>query len=174
MAEQTLQQKIQRWALGKTSLKNIKGYSEEDLYAIAQTAYFYMMQGKLPQARTLFEGLVAIDPRQEYYYRALGLVCQRMGETERALKQFTYALRINPQSVPALINKAEIHIAQIQYAEAVIELEKASTLPSHDERLKTKALTLLQHCKRLQFQRSSLKQSPAFVALGNHSRGESP
>jgi len=40
------------WAAGKVSLKDIKGYSDDELYAIAHTAYFFLMQGKNQEAKT--------------------------------------------------------------------------------------------------------------------------
>ena len=66
-----IQQQLPRWAAGKVTLKELKGYTDDELYAIAHTAYFFVMQGKNQEAKTLFEGLVAIDPRNDYYYLSL-------------------------------------------------------------------------------------------------------
>ena len=57
------------WAEGKTTLKDIKGYTDHELYAIAHMAYFYLNQGKTEEAKTLFEGLVALDPKNGYCYQ---------------------------------------------------------------------------------------------------------
>ena len=96
---------------GKTTLKDIKGYTDHELYAIAHMAYFYLNQGKTEEAKTLFEGLVALDPKNGYYYRALGVIFYKLGDTERALRQFGYAIRVTPQRPHAYVNRAEVNIA---------------------------------------------------------------
>ena len=82
--EAQLQTMITRWASGELTLKEIKGYTDDELYAIAHQGYFFLMQGKNAEARTIFEGLVAIDPRNDYYYRALGVITQ-VGRTKAGI-----------------------------------------------------------------------------------------
>src|SRR5512145_1592929 len=84
---------VVQWSQGKVSLKQIVGLSEEELYAISSQGYLLFLQGKTESARVIFEGLVAIDPRNPYYYRALGAIYWRLKEPARAIKQFTYAIR---------------------------------------------------------------------------------
>ena len=62
------------WSQGRVSLKEIVGLSPEELYAIANQGYLFFLQGKIQPAQVIFEGLVAIDPRNAYYYRALGAI----------------------------------------------------------------------------------------------------
>lgn len=116
---------LPRWAAGQLTLKDIKGYSDDELYAIAHTGYFFLMQGKNEEARTLFEGLVAIDPRNDYYYRALGVIFHKLGDEERAMKQFGYAIRVNPRSPAAYINRAEVLLSLEKKSEAAQDLKKA-------------------------------------------------
>src|SRR5256885_17160762 len=68
----TLAAKLQRWADGKGTLKDVRGYSDEELYAVAKTAYFFYYQGRLNEARVLFQGLYAINPLDPYFAKALG------------------------------------------------------------------------------------------------------
>ena len=60
--EARLLMQLQKWADGKATLKDVRGYSDEELYAIAKTAYFFYYQGRLDEARTLFQGLYAVNP----------------------------------------------------------------------------------------------------------------
>src|SRR3954463_4223708 len=90
---------MQQGAQGRVSLKQIVGLSEEELYAIASQGYYLFLQGKAEPARVLFEGLVAIDPRNAYYYRALGAIYWRLKEAQKALRQFTYAIRVAPADI---------------------------------------------------------------------------
>lgn len=119
---------LTRWAAGKITLKELKGYTDDELYAIAHTGYFFLMQGKNAEAKTLFEGLVAIDPRNDYYYRALGVIFHKLGDTERAIKQFTYAITVNARAAPSYVNRAEVYLSLNRNAEAAGDLRKALEL----------------------------------------------
>ena len=116
---------VQRWANGEQTLMQLKGYSEEELYSIAQQGYTLFLNGKIKDARTIFEGLVAIDPRNDYYYRALGVVYHRLGDAERALRQFDHAITVAPRSAAAYVNRAEVHISRRDYARALADLASA-------------------------------------------------
>ena len=81
---------IEQWSRGEITLKDIKGYTDEELYAIASQGYFFFLQGKIEPARIIFEGLVAIDPKNAYYYRGLGVIYFQLKNLEKALRQFSY------------------------------------------------------------------------------------
>ena len=110
-SQKPLEEVLPQWAEGKATLKDIKGYTEHELYAIAHMSYFYLNQGKVDEAKTLFEGLVALDPMNGYYYRALGVIFYKLGESERALRQFGYAIRVAPKTPHAYVNRAEVNLA---------------------------------------------------------------
>lgn len=142
--EISIAESLSAWAQGKLTLREIRGYSEEDLYAISHVGYFFLMQGKDREARTLFEGLVAIDPRNDYYYRALGVIFQKLGENDRAIKQFSYAIRINSDSPYAYVNRAEIYLSIRSFDNAEIDLRDAlERMGRSDEQLSKKAWALL-------------------------------
>jgi len=138
-----LPQILPKWAAGQVTLKDIKGYTDDELYAIAHTAYFFLMQGKNEEAKTLFEGLVAIDPRSAYYRRALGVIFHKMGDADRALKQFSSAIQVAPKSAAAYVNRAEVYITLGRREEAKGDLRAALDCISDREvplRRKTGAL----------------------------------
>jgi Flp pilus assembly protein TadD len=140
---------LPRWAQGQVTLKDIKGYTDDELYAIAHTGYFFLMQGKNEEARTLFEGLVAIDPRNDYYYRALGVIFHKLGDAERALRQFGYAIRVAPRSPHAYVNRAEVAISTGKLADAISDLQRAAGLCApKEERLLRKIRALLAVVRR--------------------------
>ena len=132
------------WAAGRVSLKEIKGYSDDELFAIAHTAYFFLMQGKNQEAKTLFQGLAVIDPRNDYYYRALGVIHHKLGDATRAVEQFGYAIKRNPRSAAAYVNRAEVYISVKQFNEAAKDLQRALQVVTAKEpqlMRKVKALT---------------------------------
>lgn len=134
---------VKRWAKGEATLMELKGYTAEELYFIAQHGYTLFLNGKIQDAQTVFEGLVAIDPRSDYYYRALGVVYHRRGDAERAIRQFSNALKVAPGSVAAYVNRAEVHISRRDYGAALDDLDRGIRLaPSLDEPIVRKARAL--------------------------------
>ena len=50
-ADRALTARLQRWADGKTTLKDVRGYTDEELFSIARTGYFFYYQGKIAEWR---------------------------------------------------------------------------------------------------------------------------
>ncbi len=140
-----LQKLVTQWSQGKVTLKQIVGLSEEELYAIANQGYFLFLQGKTEPARVLFEGLVAVDPKNAYYYRALGAIYWRLREPQKALKQFTYAIRVSPRDMSSYVNRAEVYVAQKQWKSAKDDLRAAmKSAGPNDDALLRKAHAMMQ------------------------------
>lgn len=140
-----LQQLVAQWSQGRTTLKQIVGLSDEELYAVASQGYFLFLQGKTEAARVVFEGLVALDPKNAYYYRALGAIYWRLDEPAKALKQLGYAIRVAPKEVSSYVNRAEVYVAQGQFELAREDLSAAmSAAGSFDRPLVSKARAMLQ------------------------------
>lgn len=139
-----LLQLVEAWGQGRTSLKTIVGLGDDELYAIANQAYHLFVQGKNEPARVLFEGLVAIEPRNAYYYRALGAIYWRVKEPQLAIRQFTYAIRVSPREISSYVNRAEVYVAQKQYQLAASDLRFAlSTATAAERPLTNKARAML-------------------------------
>lgn len=134
---------VQSWARGEATLQQLKGYSEDELYFIAQQGYTLFLNGKVKDAQVIFEGLVAVDPRNDYYYRALGVVYHRLGDAERALRQFNHAITVAPKSPAAYVNRAEVHISRRDFAQALEDLAAAVRVsPDLSAPIARKALAL--------------------------------
>src|SRR5688500_3365150 len=87
---------LQRWADGKTTLKEVRGYSDDQLYAFSHTAYLMYCQGRLEEARVMFQGLYAIDPSSAYFARCLAWVEYSSGNNQGALSAFEIAAKLSP------------------------------------------------------------------------------
>jgi predicted Zn-dependent protease len=143
--QQRLLALAEQWAQGRTSLKQIVGLQDAELYAIASQGYYLFLQGKSEPARVLFEGLVAIDPRNAYYYRALGAIYWRLKEPHKAVRQFTYAIRVAPREISSYINRAEVYVAQQQFKLAQADIRFAlNNAQPHEAPLANKARAMLQ------------------------------
>ncbi len=144
----TQEQKLQRWADGKGSLKEVRGYSDDELYSIARVAYFYFYQGKIDEARTLFQGLYAINPSDVYFAKALGVVEMAAGNAQGALSAYEVALKIAPQDAAAMVGRAECKIAMGQRSQAVEDLRRAFAFVGADEAQKDKISGMLRSLTR--------------------------
>ena len=99
----------------------------------------------MEEAKTIFEGLVAIDPRNAYYYRALGSIYWREKNSQKALKQLAYAIRTSPNDLSNYINRAEILVSNKQFEDARSDLKFIlNNANKGDEPILKKAKAILQ------------------------------
>ncbi len=141
-------QKLQRWADGKTTLKDVRGYTDEELYSLARVGYFFFYQGRIAEARTLFQGLYAVNPLDPYFAKALGVVEMAAGNPTGSIAAYDIALRIAPEDPGAYAGRAEVKISMGQKTQAMDDLRKASQFAGEDEALKAKVSALLQSLSR--------------------------
>jgi type III secretion system low calcium response chaperone LcrH/SycD len=134
---------LQKWADGKATLKDVRGYTDEELFSIARTAYYFFYQGKLNEARTLFQGLYAVNPLDSYVARALGVVEHAAGNPQGALAAYDVALKISPQDSAAYVGRAEVKVTMGQKAQAIDDLKRAQQLCRDNPDLKAKISAML-------------------------------
>jgi len=134
---------LQKWADGKATLKDVRGYSEDELYAVAKTAYFFYHQGRLKEARTLFQGLYAVDPLNAYFAKALGVVELASGNSQGALSAFDVAIKLDPEDPGGYVGRAEIRISLGQRNQAAEDLRRALQLGG-DQAINVKASSMLE------------------------------
>jgi len=134
---------LQRWADGKATLKDVRGYSEEELYAVAKTAYFFYYQGRINEARTLFQGLYAINPLDPYFAKALGVVELAAGNATGALAAYDVAIKLAPSDPSAYVGRAEVRLWQGQKALAIEDLRRADGVAQVDDAQKPKISAML-------------------------------
>ena len=134
---------IQRWADGKATLRDVRGYSDEELYAIAKTAYFFFYQGRVNEARTLFQGLYAINPADAYFAKALGVVEMAAGNPQGALAAYDVALKLAANDAAAYVGRAEVKLALGQKSQAAEDLRRAAQLAKEDDPVHVKASAML-------------------------------
>ena len=133
---------VQKWAEGRATLKEVRGYSDEELYAVARTAYAFFHQGKVAEARTLFQGLFAVSPKDPYFAKALAVVEYASGNADGSIAAYDVALKLDGQDLAAYLGRAEVLLATGQRSRAVEDLKRALACQG-DERQKTKAKALL-------------------------------
>ncbi len=124
MSDAGLAQRLQKWADGKATLKEVRGYTDEELYSIARTGYFFFYQGKLNEARTVFQGLYAINPLDAYFAKALGVVEMAAGNPAGAVAAYDVALKLAPTDPQAWLGRAEVKLLQGLKQQALEDLRR--------------------------------------------------
>lgn len=146
--DQKLVQQLQKWADGKATLKDVRGYTDEQLYSIARTAYTYYYQGKLEEARTIFQGLYAVNPLDSYFAKALGVVEYAAGNPTGAISAYDIAIKLKPEDAGAYVGRAEVKLAMGQKASAIEDLRRASQIVDTKDPLEPKVSAMLQALTR--------------------------
>jgi predicted Zn-dependent protease len=111
-------------------------WTREEIYHVADRAYRLYREGRLRDARILFEGLIAIDPENTYCPKALAAICMGLQQYAGALRHLDTVLARDPFDPQALAGRCEALIAMRDLATARLALESLSALPAHvrDER----------------------------------------
>ncbi|QRO00418.1 SycD/LcrH family type III secretion system chaperone [Archangium violaceum] len=142
--EAKLQAMMQRWADGKATLRDVRGYTDDELYAIAKTAYFFYYQGRVNEARTLFQGLYAVNPADAYFAKALGVVEMAAGNPQGALAAYDVALKLAANDAAAYVGRAEVKLAMGQKPQAAEDLRRAAQLTNDGDPVHAKASAMLE------------------------------
>ncbi len=147
-ADPALLQRLQRWADGRGTLKEVRGYTDAQLHAVARMAYFFYAQGKLEEARTLFQGLYAVDPTEATYARALAVLELASGNAPGALQAYDVALKVAPDDPLSLVGRAEVRLTQGQRQGALEDLRRAELVADDGSAVRRKASALLRSLSR--------------------------
>lgn len=128
-------------------LARARGYEPEDLMAVAEIAWHYLMSGGLKLALTLYEGLTAVAPEEPYFALALGLVHDRMNDPRQAQDWYQRASRLDPGDGRPDINRAELYLEAGDRAKALQLMARGAEKARRrgDDVLATKAEALLAH-----------------------------
>lgn len=102
--------------------------SNEEFTEMGRIGAMYYQQGNLEKARTIFEGLVELDPDSPDARSALGAVFTLQKEDDSALPHLKKAVELDPNGIAPYVNLAEIFIRQQRIEDAVANLRKAIEL----------------------------------------------
>lgn len=92
------------------------------------TGYQLFEQGRLDDARDLFEGLSLLDPENAYIHGILGTICQKQGDDDVALLYYAVALDLFPDNIDILVNRGELLLKRGMFEDAAQDLRAAIAL----------------------------------------------
>lgn len=104
------------------------GVTEQEFREMGRIGGMYYNRGDLGKARTVFEGLVAMDPNSSDAHAALGALLTRTLENDLAMAHLNRAIELNDRQIAAYVNRAEVCLRQQQGEAAVADLKRAIEL----------------------------------------------
>ncbi|HKR13370.1 MAG TPA: hypothetical protein VJT15_15005 [Pyrinomonadaceae bacterium] len=104
------------------------GVTEQEFREMGRIGGMYYNRGDLGKARTVFEGLVAMDPNSSDAHAALGALLTRTLENDLAMAHLNRAIELNDRQIAAYVNRAEVRLRQQQGEAAVADLKRAIEL----------------------------------------------
>lgn len=106
--------------------------SKQEFMEMGRIGAMYYQQGNLDKARTIFEGLVELDPDSADAHSALGALLTLKQEDEQAIEHLKAAVALSPRQIAPYVNLGEIFIRQQRLEEAVENLKKAIELDPNE------------------------------------------
>ncbi|NOT48440.1 MAG: hypothetical protein HOP17_11915 [Acidobacteria bacterium] len=123
--EQYFADRLEKVATGQATIAQAAGITKDALYKIAERAYQLLNQGKLVEAKQIYEGLVAADPFDSVFHCHLGAVLWRSVEVDRAFEEYDAAVRYNFANTDALAGRGELLVARGEIEKGIDDLSRA-------------------------------------------------
>ncbi|MFT3707186.1 MAG: tetratricopeptide repeat protein [Archangium sp.] len=128
---------------GKMNLRDFHGINGPEMLQMALIGFRMYEQGKYAEAKTIFGGLITLEPTEAYYHTALGAVFLAEEELELARRYFDTAIGLNPKEVAPYVNRGEVNLREGKILEAAEDFAKAVELdPKYEDPLTQRARVL--------------------------------
>ena len=111
-----IQESLEAFLMGDITLAQLEGVTADEMYAIADIGYDLYEEGKLGEARTIFEGLSAYNPWDPYFHSVLGSILQHQGDCRRAIDRYKKAVELFPEDVSSWTNLGEAMLSLLAEA----------------------------------------------------------
>jgi Flp pilus assembly protein TadD len=113
---------------GRVSLSQMFGLAKQEIEAIAALGFQLYEQGKVEDAESIFNGLVALDSHVYYGYAGLGALALAEEKLEEATRWLSRAAELSPEDPTVHANLGEALLRQARVEEAAAEFQTALTL----------------------------------------------
>jgi Flp pilus assembly protein TadD len=113
---------------GAGNLREKLKVTREEFAEMGRMGAMFYEQGNLEKARTIFEGLVELDPFSAAAHSALGALFTRTESFDDALMHLDRAVELDPEQIAPYVNRAEVFIKRGQADDAVANLKRAISL----------------------------------------------
>jgi len=118
------QRAIERFVAGELTFAELEGFSSAQAEEIASLGHQLYGQGALEDARTLFEGLAAINHHDPYPQQLLGAIADKQGRWEDAMAHYRRCLELSPGNQLARMRLGLLQLHHGEPEEGVSELSE--------------------------------------------------
>jgi len=135
---------LKRFVAGDLTWAELVGITPLAYASMAMVGRQLYHEGKLVEARTVFDALSRANPRDPYAWTGLGAACQLLDEPEEARAAYDRALALDPHAAAAQLNRAELLLSTGAIEPARGELEAVAQREPVGTELGDRARGLLQ------------------------------
>ncbi len=120
--------KLDKFRRGELKFVQIFNIDAKQMAGLLTVGHNFFSQGRLEEARCIFEGLAILDPKTPYVHSILGVIHQRMQEYDKAILRFNRVLQLFPDDISTLTNRGETCLRLGKLDEGARDLKKAAAL----------------------------------------------
>ena len=102
--------RVERWLKGEITLQQLTVISGPEMLQMAIIGFRMYEQGRNPDAKMIFEGLVMLDPKESYFLTALGAVHLAEEDLDAAKGYLDRSIALNPSELAAFVNRGEVFL----------------------------------------------------------------
>jgi Flp pilus assembly protein TadD len=113
---------------GGVSISQMLGLAKQEIEAIAALGFQLYEQGRVVDAESIFNGLIALDSHVYYGYAGLGALALVREKLDDASRWLSRAAELNPLDPTVHANLGEALLRQAKFEEAAQAFQKALTL----------------------------------------------
>ena len=121
-------EKVDKFNKGEIKLAQLFDVDANQVAALLLTGHNLFQQGKLDEAKRIFEGLAVLDGKNPYVHGILGAIYQKQEKYDVAIARYTLALSIFPKDPNSLTNRGEIYLKLGKFKEAAADFKKSIDL----------------------------------------------
>lgn len=135
--------KLEQFQKGELRFTQIFNFDGSQIASLLLCGHNFYSQGRLEEAKSIYEGLNVLDPNIPYVNSILGAIYQRMKMDDVAILRYTRAIELFPQDLLSLTNRAEIYLNQGEFLKAAEDLKKVIELDPKNKNASAKRARLL-------------------------------
>jgi tetratricopeptide (TPR) repeat protein len=116
---------LQKFFDDEISLAELRGYTKEHLFTLAETGYVKFKHGRVDEAEQIYQALIVLDHRNAYFHSVMGAIHQKQERPVEAILEFSRAVQINNKDVSSFVNRGEIYLRKKNFRRAAEDFRKA-------------------------------------------------
>jgi tetratricopeptide (TPR) repeat protein len=121
-------ERIQKFVNGEINMQQLAAFNGPEMLQMAVIGFRMYEQGRYAEAKSVFQGLVSLDPKEAYYLTALGAVFLAEDDLDNAKRLFDEAIKYNDKEIASFVNRGEVFLRQGLIMEAAQDFMRAVEL----------------------------------------------